>query len=141
MPKDFEKQGKIMAQRCAYLLRGNNISKELVVNIFQICIHLSSIWKSRTWETKRTKHNKVHGTEDKRQVIVIVFSTTHRHCLSFKVIFKGITTKTLHKLEGIKKKYESSRWNNSYSDNHWSTLESYEVFVRKILRPYLDAQS
>ena len=33
LPKDFEEQGKTVAQRCVYLVKIHNILKELVVNI------------------------------------------------------------------------------------------------------------
>ena len=40
LPKYFEKQYKIMVQRCAYLVKIHNIPKELVVDIDQTYIHL-----------------------------------------------------------------------------------------------------
>ena len=52
LPKDFEEQGKAMAQRCAYLVKVHNIPKELVVNSDQTGIHLVPTGGSKTWETK-----------------------------------------------------------------------------------------
>ncbi len=67
---------------------------------------------------KRTKHVKVHGAEDKRQIIVTVSSAADGRCLPFQVIFQGITTKSLPKLEGGREECELSGWNISYSYNH-----------------------
>ena len=110
------------------------------MNTDQIGIYLVPKGGSRTWETKGTKHIKVHGTEDKRQVTITVSSATNEHCLPFQVIFQGNTTKTLPKLEGGRKKCELSGWNISYSYNYWSTLKTCKEFVEKFLRPYLDTQ-
>jgi hypothetical protein len=109
LPKDFEEQGKAMAQRCAYLVKVHNIPKELVVNSDQTGIHLVPTGGSRTWETKGAKHVKVHGAEDKRQITVTVSSAADGRCLSFQVIFQGTTTKSLPKLEGGREECELSR--------------------------------
>ena len=140
LPRDFKKQGKAMAQRCAYLVKVHNIPKELVVNSNQTVIHLVPTGGSRTWETKGAKHVKVHGVEDKRQITVTVSSAANGQCLPFQVIFQGTTTKSLPKLEGGREECEISGWNISYSYNHWSTLETCKEFVERILKPYLVTQ-
>ena len=48
LPKDFQEQGKAMAQRCAYLVKVHNIPKELVVNSDQTGIHLVPTGGSKT---------------------------------------------------------------------------------------------
>jgi hypothetical protein len=52
LPIFLEKQGKTMAQWCAYLVKVHNIPKELVVNIDQTYIHSIPIGGSNTWKTK-----------------------------------------------------------------------------------------
>jgi hypothetical protein len=53
LPKDYiELQGKVMAQRCVYLVMVHIILQELVVSIDQIGIHIVPIGGTRTWETK-----------------------------------------------------------------------------------------
>jgi len=87
LPKDYELQGKIMAQRCAYLIKVHNIPQELVVNIDQTSIHLILIGGAKTWVTKSSKHVNVHSVEDKRQIIVVVSSSAKGVVLPFQVIF------------------------------------------------------
>ena len=137
LPKDFEEQGRVMAQRCAYLVKVHNIPMELVVNSDQTGIHLVPTGGSRTWETKGSKHVKVHGAEDKRQITVAVSSAANGHCLPFQVIFQGATTKSLPKQLAGRAECEQSGWNITYSHNHWSTLDTSKEFVSKILKPYL----
>ena len=75
-----------MAQRCAYLVKIHNILKELVANIDQTYIHLVFTRGSRTRKIKITKHIKVHGAEDKRQVIITVSSAVNIYYLHFQII-------------------------------------------------------
>ena len=99
LPKDYEDQGKAMAQRCAYLVSVHNIPKELIVNTDQTGIHLVSTSDSRTWEMKGAKHIRIHGQDDKRQITVAVSSTASGKFLPFQEIFQGISTTSLPKLE------------------------------------------
>jgi hypothetical protein len=103
LPKDFEEHDKAMAQHCAYLVKIHNIPNKLVINSNQTWIHLVPTRGSRTWETKKAKHVKVHGAEDKRQITVTISSTVDGRCLHFQVIFQGTTTIFLPKLEGGRK--------------------------------------
>lgn len=54
-----------MAQQCAYLVEVHNMLQQLVVNTNQTEVHLVPTGGAKTWETKGTKHIKVHGGEDK----------------------------------------------------------------------------
>lgn len=128
-----------MAQRCANLVKVHNIPKELI-DTDETCIHLVRTKISTTWKTKGAKYIKVHGTKNKRHVIVNVSFAANGHCLFFEVIFQGTTTKPWPKLQGGRKECELSEWNIFYSHNHWSPLQTCKEFVDRILRPYLDAQ-
>jgi hypothetical protein len=48
IPNDHKKQGKKMAQCCAYLVKIHNILQNLVVNIGQTIIHLVPTRGART---------------------------------------------------------------------------------------------
>jgi hypothetical protein len=45
-----------------------------------------------------------------------------------------------HHLMTKKNKYMNSRWDSTFSENHWSTLETTKQFVHKILLSYLHTQ-
>ncbi len=47
--KDYEMQGKVMAQICFYLVMKHNIPQELVVNIDPIGIHIVLEGDVETW--------------------------------------------------------------------------------------------
>jgi len=47
----------------------HNNPYKLVLNTDQIEIHIVPTCGDKTWETKGSQHVKVHGMEDKRQII------------------------------------------------------------------------
>jgi hypothetical protein len=62
-------QGKAMAQWCDYMVMAHNIPQDLVLNTNQIGIHIVPTCGDKSWETKGFQHVKVHGIENKRQII------------------------------------------------------------------------
>ncbi len=93
LPKDYiELQGKVIAQRCVYLVMVHKIFQELVVSIDQIGIHIVPIGGAKTWETKGYQHVKIHGMEGHHQVTMVVSSFANGQCLPFQVIFQGNTS-------------------------------------------------
>lgn len=85
-----------MAQRVAYLVKAYSIPPKLFFNINQTCIHLTPTGGARTWDVKCLKHILAFGANDKRQITVLVSSTTTDNLINFQVIFIGATTKCLH---------------------------------------------
>jgi hypothetical protein len=140
LPKDWEDQGKRMAQRVAYLSKLHDIPPSLVVNTDQTGMHLVPTGGSRTWEKKGSKHVSVHGKEDKRQVTVVVSSTAEGVLLPFQVVFTGTTFKSLHKFNDGRRICEELGWDLTTSHNHWSTLQTCKDFVEKVLQVYRIAQ-
>jgi hypothetical protein len=67
----------------------------MVVNTDQTGIHLVPTGGAHTWDEKGTKHVKVHGMEDKRQITVAVSSSAVGTLLPFQVIFTRTTNRTL----------------------------------------------
>jgi hypothetical protein len=141
LPKDWEEQGKKMAQRVAYLSKLHDIPPSLVVNTDQTGMHLVPTGGSRTWEKKGSKHICVHGKEDKRQVTVVVSSTAEGILLPFQVVFTGTTFKSLPKMNDGRQTCEALGWDLTTSHNHWSTLQTCKDFVEKILQVYRVAQA
>ena len=111
LPKDYEDQGKVVVQRCAYLVSAHNVLSELVGNTDQTGIYFVPTCCSRTWKTKSAKHIKVHGQNDKRQITVAVSSTTSEKCLHFQAIFQVTINRNLPKLEGRRLNCEHVEWN------------------------------
>jgi hypothetical protein len=59
-----------------YITKAYNIPPSLVVNSDETGILLVPTTKERTWESKGSKHIHVLGIEDKRQVTMVVSSST-----------------------------------------------------------------
>jgi hypothetical protein len=70
-----------MAYIITYLVKLYSIPSCLVVNTNQTGIHLVPTSREKTWENKRSKHIQVLGVEDKKEVILVVSSTTNGNML------------------------------------------------------------
>ncbi len=105
----------------------------LVVNTNQTGIHFVPNVGERTWENKGSKHIQVLGMEDKRQIILVVSSIANGNLLPRQVVFIGITHRCLFSSNEGKQKCINSSWNFTFSENHWSTVETMKDFVRKVL--------
>ncbi len=66
--------------------------------------------------------------EDKRQVTLVVSSTTNGNLLLGQVVFIDTTHRCLLPNEG-KQKCINSNWDFILNENHWSTLETMKDFV------------
>jgi hypothetical protein len=56
LPQTWEQEGMAMARKIAYLVKVYNIPMCLIVNTYQIGVHLVPTKGDQTWETIRTKH-------------------------------------------------------------------------------------
>jgi hypothetical protein len=72
-----------MAHRVAYLMNVYNILMCLIVNTYQIEVHLVPTKGDWTWEIKGVKHVQVLGIVDKRQIITFVSSLAERVIVTF----------------------------------------------------------
>jgi hypothetical protein len=140
LPLDWEAQGLKMSQRIAYLVKSYSIPDSMVINTDQTGIHLIPTGGAHTWDEKGTKHVKVHGMEDKRQVTVTVSSSAAGTLLPFQVIFTGTTSRTLPPSNSGRRECEAAGWHLTFSSNHWSTLTTCQQFVVNILQPYRQQQ-
>ncbi len=75
LPPTWEQEGTTMAHTIAYLVKMYNILTCLVVNTIQIEVHLVTIRRCWTWETKWNKYVQVLGIENKRQITIVVSSS------------------------------------------------------------------
>jgi hypothetical protein len=129
-----------MAYQVIYLMKAYNIPLALVVNNDQTCVHLIPKTKERTWENKGSKRIQVFEVENKTQITMVVSSTTNGFLLPLQIVFTGTTHRYLPPSNEGKEKCMNSCWDLTFSENHWSTLETKKQFVHKILSPYLHIQ-
>jgi len=140
IPPNLSKQGCNMAYQVVYLMKAYNIPPTLAVNNEQTCVHFIPRAKERTWESKGSKHIQVFRVENKTQIIMVVYSTANGFLLPLQIMFISTTHRYLPPSNEGKDKCMNSSWDFTFSENHWSTLETKKQFVHKILLPYLHAQ-
>lgn len=73
LPTNLNLQGQNMGYRFVYFVKGYNIPPTLVINNDQIWVYLVPTAGKWTWEGEGTKHIKVLGIEDKKQVTFKLF--------------------------------------------------------------------
>jgi hypothetical protein len=89
----------------------------------------------KKWEKKGSKYIHVLGVEDNMQTTVVV-SITNGSFLPLQIIFIRSTTRCLLPNGLGKASCLGARFHLTYSVNHWSTLETCQQFVERILIPY-----
>ncbi len=80
------------------------------------------------------------GLEDKRQMTMVVSSSATKDLFPPQIIFTNFTPKTLPPNSNKKTYCINDDWDFTFSENHWSSLETTKQFVQKILLPYLQSQ-
>jgi hypothetical protein len=75
--------------------------------------------------------------EDKKQVTIVVSSASNGNLLLGQVVFTHITHRCLPLLNEGKLKCINSSWDFTFSENHWSMVETMKDFVHKVLLAYL----
>ena len=107
-----------MAQHVAYFVKCYNIPFELVDNTDQTGIHLMPTKGTKTWEEKGTKSVAVVGQENKRQVNVVVSSSSAGWYSSLPSDFTRTTKKSLLPMNEGRRLCENAVWDITNLNNH-----------------------
>ncbi len=129
-----------MVYKITYLVKLYLIPACLVVNTDKTGIRPVPTIGERAWESKVSKDIQILGVEEKRQVTLVVYSTTNGNLLLGQVVFTSTTHRCLPPSNEGKQKCINSGWDFTFNENHWSTLETTKDFVRKVLLAYLHKQ-
>jgi hypothetical protein len=108
----------------------------LIINTYQIEVHLVPTGRDWTWEIQGAKHVQVLGIEGKRQIITFVSSLVEGSLLPLQVVFQRTTNHTLPPVNHGRKQCSLVGFHLTYSSNHWSNLETTQAFVEHIFIPY-----
>jgi hypothetical protein len=73
---------------------------------------------------KNVQDMSMFMVENKRQIIVVAFSSFKGNILLFEVIFHGLTIRSLPPLNDGKHACLDSGWNLTFGSNHWSTIDT-----------------
>jgi len=80
-----------MGYMVAYIFKTYNILAALMVNSDQIGLHLVSIARKQTWESKGAKHIKASWIKDKKHVTLFVSSFAWMDCSCPSKLFLQIS--------------------------------------------------
>jgi hypothetical protein len=89
---------------------------------------------------EKEKNNHVLGIEDKRQIIIVVSSSTNGNFLPLQIIYLESTMRCLLPNTTGKVSCLIASFHLMYSINHWSTLETCQQSLERILIPYMKSQ-
>jgi hypothetical protein len=90
---------------------------------------------SWTYAQRGSASVAVVGAEDKRQITACLASSLHGDLLPLQLIFAGKTARSLPASTPVSK---AARVHLTFSDNHWSSLETMKQWVGELLVPYAE---
>ena len=108
------------------------VHPSLVINMDQTGAHLVPA-DTYTYEVKGAKDVKVIGADDKRQITACIASSLHGDLLPLQLIFQGKTT-ACH--PDRTPAATAARVHITHSENHWSSQETMQQYVREVIVPY-----
>ena len=160
LPDDWEEQGIHMAQRMGAVMQMHKVRivrrearlprifpkltcsvllflqvhPSLVINMDQTGVHLVSA-ASWTYEMVGSSDVAVVGAEDKRQITVCVAASLRGDLLPLQLIFQGKTARSLPPSTAAS---TAARVDITCSNNHWSTPETMQRWITKVLSPHAE---
>ena len=126
----FEWEPRLIVPHSCFVLC--QIHPSLVINMDQTGVHLVSA-SSWTYEMQGSSDVPVVGAEDKRQITVCVAASLRGDLLPLQCIFQG---KTPRSLPASTAAAVAARIDITHSINHWSTQETMQRWITKVLLPY-----
>jgi hypothetical protein len=126
----------------AYVVKEEDIPAELYVNTDQTQVMYAQ-GSNLTWTKCGAKQVATIGEDEKRAFIAVVSALCSRKLLPLQLIYQGATTKSCP--QSTAPCYEecvshSFRFEFSKTDTYWSTQETMESLVDKVIAPYFDAE-
>jgi len=100
----------------------------------QTGVHLVST-SSWTYEMVGSSDVAVVGAEDKRQITACVAASLRGDLLPLQLIFQGKTARTLPAATAAS---VAARVDITHSDNHWSTQQTMQGWIERILLPHAE---
>ena len=137
LPINWKDQGIGMAKRIAATVETFKIHPSLIINFDQAGLHLAPAF-SRTYAPAGSRSVAILGSEDKRQITVVVGSAYDGSLLPLQLIFQG-TTEKCHPAHTAKTREYG--FHITHSMNHWSNQDVMQEYIEHIIVPYREAKS
>ena len=128
--EQFDEKKKLFHQDIRSAVVMDEVPPELIINWDQT--DLSYVPVSQwTMEEEGAKRVEIDGKDDKRQITAVFGCSLAGDFLPLQLIYQGKTTKCLPQVQF------PLDWNIVCTANHWSNEETMEVYITKIIMPYL----
>ena len=135
-PASWKKDIETMIMRASILIDVHKIKPEMFINFDQTGVHLVPNGGERTYETKGSTQVDIAGSDDKRQITVLVTSTAAGELLPLQIIFTGSTSASLPSVAASKSAIEAG-FHLTNTKNHWSNLQTMKLYIENIIVPYV----
>jgi hypothetical protein len=142
LPDDWEQLCNCAFLRIAYGIKEEDVPSELIVNSDQTQV-VYAPGSKLTWTKTGSRQVTVIGQDEKRAFTVVVSVSNSGELLPFQAIYQGQSAKSCPSSSA--KDYNAAkaagfRFEFSKSKTYWSTQETMQLLVEKIIVPYFSAQ-
>lgn len=134
LPVHWRELGVAAAKRIAWNMVVHDVPACLVINMDQTGVHLAPV-DNRTYDEQGSKHVKVIGGDDKRQITACIASSLAGDLLPLQLIFQG---KTILCHPPITDAAKQARVHITHSHNHWSSLQTMKEYIKEVIVPYAE---
>jgi hypothetical protein len=135
LPQNWEALCEVFNLKVAYLCQYYDIHLALVINADQTGLCMVPVGK-KSYRIKGTKHVALFGQDEKRQLTILPASACDGKSLPLQFIFAGKTKQSLPSEEDMKHLVDLG-CQFTFSDNHWSSLDTMIAWVDGILVIFL----
>ena len=108
----------------------DEVPAELVINWDQTGLSYVPV-SEWTMEKEGAKRVPIDGKDDKRQITVVFGCSLTGDFLPLQLVYQGKTTKCLPSFQF------PPDWSITHTENHWCNEGTMELYITKIILPYL----
>ena len=126
----FDEVKKLFHQDIRNVIVMDEVPPELVINWDQTGLNYVPV-SQWTMEQEGAKRVEIDGKDDKRQITAVFGCSMSGDFLPPQLVYQGKTTKCLPSFQF------PPDWNITHTANHWSNEETMELYITKIILPYL----
>ena len=126
----FDEIKKLFLQDIRNVIVMDEVPVELVINWDQTGLNYVPV-SQWTMAQEGAKRVEIDGKDDKRQITAVFGCSMSGDFLPPQLVYQGKTAKCLPSYQF------PSDWNITHTPNHWSNEETMELYVTKVILPYL----
>ena len=128
--EQFDEMKRLFHQDIRSAVVMDEVPPELIINWDQTGLSYVPV-SQWIMEEEGAKRVEIDGKDDKRQITAVFGCSLIGDFLPLQLIYQGKTTKCLPQVQF------PLDWSIVYTVNHWSNEETMEVYITKVIIPYL----